>query len=38
MTLFSLARPDVSAFREALERHFGGVMDKGTLEKVAISD
>jgi uncharacterized protein (DUF1810 family) len=38
MTLFSLARPDASAFREALERHFGGVMDKGTLEKLGSAE
>ena len=33
MTLFAYARPGVSAFREVLERHFGGVMDNRTLEK-----
>ena len=37
MTLFAYARPDVSAFREALERHFGGVMDNRTLEKLGHS-
>jgi uncharacterized protein (DUF1810 family) len=34
MTLFALARPDVSVFREALDRYFGGAMDKGTLERL----
>jgi uncharacterized protein (DUF1810 family) len=34
MTLFAYARPDVSAFREALDRHFAGVMDNRTLEKL----
>jgi len=34
MTLFACARPDMPAFREALDRHFGGVMDKGTLGKL----
>jgi uncharacterized protein (DUF1810 family) len=29
-----LARPDVSVFREALDRYFGGAMDKGTLERL----
>jgi uncharacterized protein (DUF1810 family) len=37
MTLFAYARSDVSAFREALERHFGGVMDNRTLEKLGHS-
>ena len=37
MTLFAYARPDVSAFREALDRHFGGVMDNRTLEKLGHS-
>jgi uncharacterized protein (DUF1810 family) len=37
MTLFAYAHPDVSAFREALERHFGGVMDKRTLENLGHS-
>jgi uncharacterized protein (DUF1810 family) len=32
MTLFALARPDEPAFREALDRYFGGVPDKGTLD------
>jgi uncharacterized protein (DUF1810 family) len=34
MTLFAQARPDEPAFREALDRYFNGVMDKGTLEKL----
>ena len=37
MTLFAYAHPDVSAFREALERYFGGVMDNRTLEKLGHS-
>ena len=37
MTLFAYARPDVSAFREALEMHFGGAMDNRTLEKLGHS-
>lgn len=35
MTLFAQARPDEAAFREALDKYFGGVMDKGTLEKLS---
>lgn len=35
MTLFAEARPDEAAFREALDKYFGGVMDKGTLEKLS---
>ena len=34
MTLFALARPDEPAFREALDRYFGGVPDKGTLDRL----
>jgi len=37
MTLFALVRPDMPAFREALERYFGGVMDERTLEKLGHS-
>jgi uncharacterized protein (DUF1810 family) len=35
MTLFAQARPDEAAFREALDKYFGGVMDKGTVEKLS---
>lgn len=34
MTLFAQARPDEAAFRGALDKYFGGIMDKGTLEKL----
>lgn len=34
MTLFAQAQPDEPAFREALDKYFGGIMDKGTLEKL----
>jgi len=34
MTLFAQARPDEPLFREALDKYFGGVMDKSTLEKL----
>jgi uncharacterized protein (DUF1810 family) len=35
MTLFAQARPDEPVFREALDKYFGGVMDKGTHEKLS---
>ena len=35
MTLFAEARPDEAVFREALDKYFGGAMDKGTLEKLS---
>ena len=35
MTLFVQARADEPAFREALDKYFGGVMDKGTLGKLS---
>jgi len=35
MTLFAQARPDEPVFREALNKYFGGVTDKGTLEKLS---
>jgi uncharacterized protein (DUF1810 family) len=34
MTLFAQARLDEPVFREALDKYFGGVMDRGTLEKL----
>jgi len=34
MTLFAQTRPDEPLFREALDKYFGGVMDKSTLEKL----
>jgi uncharacterized protein (DUF1810 family) len=34
MTLFALARPDMPVFRAALEKYFGGVLDKGTLDRL----
>jgi len=34
MTLFAQARPDEPVFREALDKYFGGVMDRGTVEKL----
>ena len=34
MTLFALARPSASVFRGALDRYFGGVPDKGTLDRL----
>jgi uncharacterized protein (DUF1810 family) len=34
MTLFTQARPDEPVFREALDKYFSGIMDKGTLEKL----
>jgi uncharacterized protein (DUF1810 family) len=35
MTLFAQARPDEPVFREALDKYFGGGMDKGTVEKLS---
>jgi uncharacterized protein (DUF1810 family) len=35
MTLFTQARPDEPVFREALDKYFGGVMDKRTVEKLS---
>jgi uncharacterized protein (DUF1810 family) len=37
MTLFSTAQPDMPVFREALERYFGGVPDRLTVEKLSRS-
>jgi uncharacterized protein (DUF1810 family) len=37
MTLFAHARPDMPAFREALEKYFGGAVDKRTLEMLGHS-
>jgi uncharacterized protein (DUF1810 family) len=34
MTLFTQARADEPVFREALDKYFGGVMDRGTVEKM----
>jgi uncharacterized protein (DUF1810 family) len=34
MTLFAQARPDEPVFREALDKYFDGVMDRGTVEKL----
>ncbi|UEM18493.1 DUF1810 domain-containing protein [Skermanella mucosa] len=34
MTLFALAKPDGSAFHDALQRHFGGALDRGTVERL----
>ncbi len=33
MTLFAQARPDEPVFREALDKYFGGVMDRGTASR-----
>lgn len=35
MTLFAAARPDHAVFREALDRHFGGVPDRLTTDRLA---
>jgi uncharacterized protein (DUF1810 family) len=35
MTLFTMARPETPVFREALERYFGGVPDRVTVEKLS---
>jgi len=34
MTLFAQAWPDEPVFQAALDKYFGGIMDKGTLEKL----
>jgi uncharacterized protein (DUF1810 family) len=34
MTLFTQACADEPVFREALDKYFGGVMDRGTVEKM----
>jgi uncharacterized protein (DUF1810 family) len=34
MTLFAQARPDEPVFREALDKYFGGGMDRGTIERL----
>ena len=34
VTLFDKAEEGGGVFREALEKYFGGVMDKGTLERI----
>ena len=34
MTLFALAQPGASVFREALDRYFEGALDKGTLDRL----
>jgi len=34
MTLFAQARSDEPVFSEALDKYFGGVMDRGTIEKL----
>jgi uncharacterized protein (DUF1810 family) len=35
MTLFATARPEMPAFREALDKYFGGVPDRLTMEKLS---
>jgi uncharacterized protein (DUF1810 family) len=35
MTLFAAARPDEPAFRDALEKYFGGEADRRTMELLA---
>ena len=37
MTLFALAQPDAPVFRDALEKYFGGAMDKATVERLGPS-
>jgi uncharacterized protein (DUF1810 family) len=34
MTLFSLAKPEESAFSDALQKYFGGVRDRLTIERL----
>ena len=34
MTLFAAAEPEALAFREALAKHFGGVLDAQTVEEL----
>jgi uncharacterized protein (DUF1810 family) len=34
MTLFTLADPDSSIFRDVLDKYFGGVLDEGTTSRV----
>jgi uncharacterized protein (DUF1810 family) len=36
MSLFAQARPNEPVFHEALDKYFGGSMDKGTLEKLRL--
>ncbi len=37
MTLFAVAQPDASVFREALDKYFGGTLDPLTTKKLSYS-